>query len=305
MPLYSRQLLAFVTVAEELHFGRAAERLHISQPPLSQLIRRFEQEVGTPLFVRTTRSVRLTPAGQALFDAASQLIDQGNAMLIAARQVASGESGTLALGFTSTATYHVLPRAIAAYRERYPEVQLLLQEQKNSIELWQELLAGRLDAALLRRHASMNDGRFRFMLVGREPLVLAMPVHHRLAGVAKVGLADLRGEPFVAFAQRTSHYFHALIGALFERTGIEPRIVSESVLPTMLSLVEAGMGVALVPKSAAAVRPGRLVFRPLRERGAMTELHIALRRDESNAAAGIFAGIASAGVRQPPVSRRS
>jgi len=290
-PLHSRQLLAFVTVAEELHFGRAAERLHISQPPLSQLIRQFEQDVGTPLFSRTTRSVKLTPAGQMLFDGSRHLIDQGNAMLIGVRQAAAGQCGTLSLGFTSTAAYHALPRAISAYRERYPDVRLLLHEQKPSSELWQELLAGRLDAALLRRQASMSDRRFRFVLVGREPLVLAMPAQHRLVSLANVRLADLRDEPFIAFAQRTSHYFHALIGALFKRAGFEPHTVTESVLPTMLSLVEAGVGIALVPESAATVRRGRLAVRPLRDRGTATELHIALPVDGANAAAGLFAKI--------------
>jgi DNA-binding transcriptional LysR family regulator len=290
-PLHSRQLLAFVTVAEELHFGRAAERLHISQPPLSQLIRRFEKEVGTPLFLRTTRSVKLTPAGQILFDRSRHLIDQGNAMLIGVRQAAAGQCGTLTLGFTSTAAYDALPRAISAYRERYPDVRLLLHEQKTSSELWQELLAGRLDAALLRRQASMSDSRFRFLLVGREPLVVAMPAQHRMASLAKVRLADLRDEPFIAFAERTSHYFHALIGALFERAGFEPRAVTESVLPTMLSLVEAGVGVALVPESAATVRRDKLAFRQLRGRHTAAELHVALPADGANAAAGMFATI--------------
>jgi DNA-binding transcriptional LysR family regulator len=288
-PLHSRQLLAFVTVAEELHFGRAAERLHISQPPLSQLIRQFEKDVGTPLFLRTTRSVKLTAAGQILFDRSRHLIDQGNAMLIGVRQAAAGECGTLALGFTSTAAFDTLPRAISAYRERYPEVRLLLHEQKTSNELWQELLAGRLDAALLRRQASMSDRRFRFVLVGREPLVVAMPTRHRMASLAKVRLVDLRDEPFIAFAKRSSHYFHALIGGLFERAGFEPRTVTESVLPTMLSLVEAGVGVALVPESAATVRRDKLAFRHLRGRRTAAELHLGLPADGANAAADNFA----------------
>jgi DNA-binding transcriptional LysR family regulator len=291
MPLHSRQLLAFVAVAEELHFGRAADRLNISQPPLSQQIRRFETEVGAALFVRTTRSVQLTPAGRALLDAARQLIDQGNAALAAARHVATGEIGSLALGFTSAAAYHALPKAIAAYRERFPKVQLVLQEQ-NSIELWEGLLAGRLDVALLRRQSSMSDSLFRFLPAGQEPLIVAMPAGHRLSSAARIAPKDLQDEPFVGFAQRTSSYFHALIGALFAQAGVQPRIVHESVLPTMLSLVEAGVGVALIPESAAAMRPGRLVFRPLQARGAVARLHIALRRGTFNAAAATFAEIA-------------
>jgi DNA-binding transcriptional LysR family regulator len=297
-PLYSRQLLAFVTVAEELHFGRAAERLHMSQPPLSQLIRRFEKEVGTSLFLRTTRSVKLTPAGQILFDCSRNLIDQGHAMLIGVRQVATGQRGILTLGFTSTAAFDALPRAISAYRKRYPNVRLLLHEQKTSSELWQELLAGRLDAALLRRQTSMNDSGFRFISVGREPLVVAMPARHRMASLAKVRLADLRDEPFIAFAERKSHYFHALIGALFDRAGFAPRIVTESVLPTMLALVEAGVGVALVPESAATVRRGKLAFRQLRGAHPAAELHIALPVNGANAAAGMFAAIAAQACRR-------
>jgi DNA-binding transcriptional LysR family regulator len=299
-PLFSRQLLAFVAVAEELHFGRAAERLNISQPPLSQQIRQFEKDVGTTLFVRTTRSVQLTPAGRELLDAAHRLLEQGGAAIASTHRVAAGEIGMLSLGFTSAAAVQqMLPRAISAYRKRFPEMRLTLHEQ-NSSQLWDGLLSGRLDVALMRRQASMSDTMIRFLPVGQEPLGVAMPAGHRLAHKARIAMDDLRDEELVTFAQSTSGYFHALIGGLFTQAGIHPRIAHESVLPTMLSLVEAGVGIALIPRSAAAMRPGRLVFRPLHARGAVARLYVALRRGTFNSAAAAFADIARAGAVSRP-----
>lgn len=288
--LFSRQALAFMAVAEELHFGRAARRLHVSQPPLSQQIRRFEEQVGTPLLVRSTRSVRLTPAGARLLASLQAMAAQADTALTAVRQAARGEAGTLAVGFTSGAAYKVFPRALAAYRRLYPDVEVSLLHTE-SAGLFAALLAERIDVALMRRPAGLDDPRLSFELVDSEPLIAALPAAHALAGKRRIRLKALEGVEMVGFSPTGSAYFHALLQDLFASAGVRPRIVHESVMPTILSLVEAGAGIALVPESAAGLRSGNLAYRPLAEAGpaAISTLYLARRGDEINPAVQRFA----------------
>jgi len=290
--LLSRQAQAFLAVAEELHFGRAAQRLHVSQPPLSQQVRRFEEQVGTPLLVRSTRSVRLTPAGARLLASLQAMAAQAESALTAARQAGRGESGALTLGFTSGAAYKVLPRALAAYRRRYPGVELSLLH-KESAELLAALLSERIDAALMRRHAGLDDARLHFELVDSEPLILALPSAHPLAARRRIRLQALHGVDLVGFSATGSAYFHDLLDRLFAGAGVRPRIVHESVMPTILSLVEAGAGLALVPESAAGLRSGNIAYRQLAGAGpaALSSLYFARRRDEANPAVQRFADL--------------
>jgi DNA-binding transcriptional LysR family regulator len=291
MPLFTRSLQALLVVAEELHFGRAAQRLHISQPPLSQQVRRLEAELGFALFTRSTRKVELTPAGRLLVDRAKELIGQGEAAIQAARRAARGELGALSVGFTSTAAYQVLPRAIAEFRARFPDVELSLHEQ-DSHRLWDALCSGHLDVALLRRNSDMTDPAIRFDLAGSEPMVLATAAGDALGRSGRVALANLAERPLVGFSGRQSAYFHGLLQSMFRRAGVTPRIVQQSLMPTILSLVEAGVGVALVPASAAGLRSGAIAYRPIvgRGSGVRAELHCARRR-ECTPAADAFATI--------------
>jgi len=279
MPLLSRRLLAFVAVAEELHFGRAAQRLNMSQPPLSQQIRAFESEIGTALFERTTRLVRLTPAGQMLLTRVRHLMTDGERAITAARRAAAGEVGTLALGFTPTAAYQILPRALAAHRRKFPDVAFIMHEL-NSVEQVSALRSGRIDVALLRHHPSMGHDGLRFEPIAREPMVLALPAGHRATSRRRVPLKLLQGESLIGFDPNASSYFHGLLRTLFEAAAVQPRIVHQSILPTMLALVEAGMGVALVPASAA-LRSLTVAYRPLSGGGnlGMASLHSAVRAE--------------------------
>ena len=261
--LTSRALHAFMVVAEELHFGRAAQRLHISQPPLSQQIRQFEQLVGTPLFLRTTRSVQLTAAGQMLRDRTLALWQDADAALAAVRRAARGDVGTLAIGFTSSAAYKLMPAALAAYRQRYPQVEIRLTEAISS-RLIDMLLADRIDIALLRHDASYAHPGIQFAPAYRENLCAALYPTHALARQrAPIRPRQLDGIDMVGFSAAEAPYFRGRLLGHCARFGIQPRITHESMMPTLLSLVEAGVGIALVPESAARLYPEGVVYRTL------------------------------------------
>ncbi|VFR18780.1 Transcriptional regulator, LysR family [plant metagenome] len=265
MALFSRQLIAFMAVADELHFGRAAQRLHMSQPPLSQQVRLFEASVGMALFERSTRSVRLTAAGLALRDALRQLMDDGTAAVTIARHVADGERGMLRIGFTPTAAYRLIPEALSRYRRRYPDVHLSMTEG-DTASLLEQLRRGRLDLAVTRRHENIADEDFHTEPVDTEPLVLAVPEDHPLAARSEVDIAELAGLPLIGFARAHSEYFHSLVNQLFRENGVAPRVVMESLLPTLLTPVKAGIGLAVVPASISELRSRGVAYLDLRAR---------------------------------------
>jgi len=284
MVLVSRGLQAFIAVAEELHFGRAARRLHISQPPLSQQIRQLEDEVGAALFTRTTRSVQLTPAGRLLLDHARRLAAEADAALRAVRRLARGEQGSMTLGFTHSTVYQVLPRALQAFRARLPQVDLELKQFTSGL-LVEGVRTGRVDVALVRLSPSMHDPELQAEVVVRDRMMLLMPADHPLARLKAVPVDALEGMPLVAYSPQDSRYFHEVVHALFTRHALSPRIVHESFLPTMVALVEARMGLALVPAPAVPQRDGVLAARPLAgvEEGLdLASLHCVWRRDASN-----------------------
>ncbi|ALM83233.1 LysR family transcriptional regulator [Bordetella sp. N] len=284
MALFSRQLIAFMTVADELHFGRAAQRLHISQPPLSQQVRLFEESVGVSLFERSTRTVRLTAAGAALQAALQRLMDDGDAALTAARRVAVGEAGSLRIGFTPTAAYRLVPTAVGLYRQDHPGVHLSMVEGDTAL-LHELLRRDRLDIAVTRRHDAIDDDDLLMEAVDTEPLVVAMPAGHALAGQAEVDITELAGVPLIGFVRARSEYFHTLLHRLFSDNGIAPDIVMESLLPTLLTPVEAGVGVAIVPASISELRPRGLRYLPLRARVLpRSTLYVTHRKDSINPA---------------------
>ena len=255
-------LRLFVVVAEELHFGRAAVRLHMAQPPLSQQIRQLEQLLGTPLFTRTTRTVELTLAGRVLLERAVQLLADAQAAERAIRQVAEGKVGAIALGFTSSAAYRVLPRILATYRREYPEVETVLRELTTDIQL-ADLRSGKLDVAIVRADQKIAEPTLESFELEREPMLLAMGREHPLVRYAEVPMRELDGLSMVGFSPRFSPYFRNLCSRVFMSAGVQPRIEQDSVLPTMLALVEAGIGVAMVPASAAQMRASQVVYRPI------------------------------------------
>ena len=261
-----RQWRYFVTVADERHFGRAAERLSMTQPPLSQAIRALEEALGVALFVRTKRSVALTAVGAALLPDVRRLLASADALPPLARRLARGEAGSLSLAFVSTADYGLLPSLLRAFGARYPQVRLQLAEATSDVQI-DELVAGRIDAGLVippvpPRHAA----GLSYLPVVREPLVVAMPVAAAPDGPEDepVHLADLAALPLVIFPRRLAPGFYDIITGCYGAAGETPHVGQEAIqMQTIVSLVSAGMGVALVPQSLRNLRRTGVVYRPL------------------------------------------
>ncbi|MEK2602590.1 LysR substrate-binding domain-containing protein [Burkholderia arboris] len=270
-----RQWRYFATVAEERHFGRAAERLSMTQPPLSQAIRALEDALGVALFVRTKRSVALTAVGAALLPDVRRLLASADALPPLARRLARGEAGSLSLAFVSTADYGLLPSLLRAFGARYPQVRLQLAEATSDVQI-DELVAGRIDAGLVippvpPRHAA----GLSYLPVMREPLVVAMPAAGSPAAGspaaasdapedAPVQLAEVAALPLVIFPRRLAPGFYDIITGCYGAAGETPRIGQEAIqMQTIVSLVSAGMGVALVPQSLRNLRRTGVVYRPL------------------------------------------
>ncbi|KDP83261.1 LysR family transcriptional regulator [Cupriavidus sp. SK-3] len=268
-----RQLRYFVTVAEELHFGRAARRLAMTQPPLSQQIQALEEGIGVQLFARTRRSVALTPAGQQWLPEVRRVLADAAALPGLAQRLARGEAGTLSLAFVSTADYGILPDLLRRFRARHPNVQLQLREATSDIQL-EALMEGTIDAGLVIRPQlpAMPHGVSYLPLV-REPLVLAVPEGWHAgtgegAGAAGVSLRDAAHEPLIIFPRRSAPAFYDIITGCYAREGLTPVIAQEAIqMQTIVSLVSAGMGVALVPASLCNLRRTGVSYLPLRDAG--------------------------------------
>lgn len=282
MQLSLRALNSFVVVAEELHFGAAAERLHMTQPPLSQQIRQLEEALGAELFVRTTRSVQLTVAGKVLLDRARQLLADCESAAQEVRRAARGEVGRLVLGFPNSAAYRLLPKAIALYKSRYPQVELDLREMLSS-DIVGALRSRQLDVALVRASSAMLGSDLESAIAAREDMLLAMPSRHPLAQLESVPIERLDGLPLVGFTAVGSRYFRETLDTIFAVARVRPVITQESVLPTILAFVEAGLGVALVPASVAKVQSDEIVYRPVSgaEDTARVLLYCVKRKDEA------------------------
>jgi DNA-binding transcriptional LysR family regulator len=277
-----RQLRYFIAVAEEKHFGHAAARLSMTQPPLSQAIRALEETLGVELFARTKRSVELTPVGADLLPEVRRLLASAEGLRPLAQSLARGEAGVLSLAFVSTADYGLLPLLLRDFGTRYPRVRLQLTEATSDVQI-DELVAGRIDAGLViaplpPRHAA----QLSWLPIAREPLVIAMSseLAARVEGQgaddgaapvaewrdAPVSLRDLADEPLVIFPRRLAPGFYDIIMDCYGVAGLTPRIGQEAIqMQTIVSLVSAGMGVALVPQSLRNLRRTGVVYRPLRE----------------------------------------
>lgn len=247
-----RQVRAFVVVAEELHFGRAAARLYISQPHLSQQIRRLEEVLGVQLLERTSRSVALTQAGKLFLEEATSALEHADRAVAVARRFASGESGTLQLGCSPTGRWQVLPELTREFRQRFPGVRLITYEGKHP-ELMPDVLTGRLDAALVicaEPHEDLLEDE-----VASIPIVLALPSGHPLAGEDRVPLTALRSETILTFPRALAPRYSHEVTVACRSAGFEPALRDELAFDENLELVREGHGVALV----AAGSPGTYV----------------------------------------------
>ena len=275
-----RHLRYFVAVAEELHFGRAAERLFIAQPPLSQQIQQLEREIGAPLFARTSRRVTLTAAGEALLTEAREILARVERAGESARRAARGETGWLGIGFSASATYEVLPNALRVFRERYPDVELQLYEM-TAAEQAHALREKQIHVGFARPFVEEAD--LIVEPVAREPFLVALPERHRLAGQEQVAMMELADEPFLLFPQQPKPSYGDAIRALCERAGFAPRVAQEvRAMQTAISLVAAGIGVTLVPESVQDMHRRGVVYRTLAEPSAETVLMMVYRRDDAS-----------------------
>ncbi|MES2743666.1 MAG: LysR family transcriptional regulator [Pseudomonadota bacterium] len=280
MSLELRQLRYFVAVAEELHFGRAAHRLHMTQPPLSQAIQLLEAALGAVLFVRNRREVRLAPAGLALLPAARRLLAAAQELPDIARRAAAGEAGRLALAFVSSADYSVLPPFLRAYRAAFPQVHIRLQEATSDVQL-DDLLQGRVDAGLLIAPLPDRAGiELDYVAVLAEPLILAAPERFGGADGAAVNLAALPPLPLIIFPRSIAPALHDAILTVFRGAGVTPVIGQEAIqMQTIVSLVSAGMGIALVPQSVSNLQRPGVSYHALSTPTPLVETGLAWRRD--------------------------
>lgn len=275
-----RHLRYFVTVAEELHFGRAAQRLHIAQPPLSQQIRQLEEELGVQLFLRTKRSVSLTEAGAAFFEEAQRVLEQTKHAVEVAQRTGHGEQGQLIIGFVGSATYGLLPRLLRNFRERYPAVVLVLRELTTSQQV-HALQEQRIHLGVLRPPVTQKF--LTLEAFTQEALIVALPEGHRLASQRSLSLAELAGEPFVLFPRRLGPGLYDHILHLCQQAGFSPHITQEAIqMQTTVGLVAAGFGIGLVPASLQQLRLDGVVYRELNDAFACMELALAWRQDAAN-----------------------
>jgi DNA-binding transcriptional LysR family regulator len=292
-----RHLRYFAAVAETCHFGRAAERLHMAQPALSQAIRQLEAELGAVLLTRTTRQVSLTPAGEFLYDEARRLLRQLDETVTGVRRVADGRKGLVRVGFTGTAAFTQLPRFARALQEHLPEVALDVHADMLTPAQSEGLREGSLDLAVLR--PPVTGGGLEARTIEVEPLVLALPSDHRLVDEPVISLADLATEPFVTYAGKDSAVNQAVVQAC-RAAGFTPRREHEAAgTAVLLPLVAGGLGVALVPGSVRAVPLAGVVFREVVDAGSI-ELALAWRRDDpSPLVRSVLAVLEEAGLFDP------
>ena len=276
-----RHLRYFVAVAEELHFGRAAERLHIAQPPLSRQIRDLERELGTPLFVRSSRGVELTPAGRAFLPEAHLTIAQAERAQRTAQRAARGETGRLRVGFVDAATHSgILPDVLAFFRMHLPSIGLSLFEM-NPPQQADALRDGRIDLGVVQSPPSEAERWLRVESVFRDPLIAALPRGHRLGHRKRLSLGDLADESYVLFPRTAAPTLYDDILARCRSAGFSPAIVQEAIgWHTVVSLVSAGVGIAIVPRSLGAHRQRGVLFRAVRDLHTDLELSAIWKRDE-------------------------
>jgi DNA-binding transcriptional LysR family regulator len=270
-----RHIRSFVAVAEELHFGRAAARVHIVQPALSRQIRALEQEMGLRLFERDRRRVALTPAGAVLLDEARLLLEHVARAVETARRADRGEVGSLRIGYVPAMVTTGLPEIVRRFRKRFPGVDVRLQEMNPAMQV-EALLGERVDVGFVR--GPIHEPALAAETVLEEPLVAALPSGHRLGRHKRLGLAMLAGEPFVLQARSRGPGSHDQILAVCRSAGFSPRVVQEGSQAEVASLVASGAGVAIVPASLRMVRRAGVLYRPLHERP-MTQLDMVWRKD--------------------------
>lgn len=261
-----RQMRYFLAVSEELHFGRAAQRLHISQPPLSRQIRQLEEQLGVALFERGKAGASLTRAGTAFLPEVRRTLAQAQKAVAAAQAAGERPGGQFAVGYTTVFDRSVIPDVFERLQQRFPASRIVVRGQ-HSIRLVRELLNGQLDAALIGLHTEAPG--LVVTTIQQEPMVLALPTGHRLARKRSIGFSELQGEPLFWFARRLNPGFHDHCRDFFARIGFAPTTIAEPAdHHILLGLIAQGQGVALLSGSLRHVKRQGVVFRALKDEGA-------------------------------------
>ena len=277
------QLRCFVAAAEELHFGRAAQRLNMTQSPLSRQIQLLERILDVTLLERTSRNVALTPAGRVFLIEARRIVRLAESAQLSARRVARGDAGKVSIGFTAVSGYSLIPHIVAQARAALPNIELELREMVTTDQV-EALLTGLIDIGFVRPPVDRHE--FDTVLVADEPLVVALPPGDPRQGKSAFALADFDGEPLIMYARQGAGYFHDMLIRLFDEAGVAPNFIQHvTQIHSMLGLVQAGLAAAIVPESATGLHLMNVEFRRLETRPERpVELTMAWRRDNANPA---------------------
>jgi DNA-binding transcriptional LysR family regulator len=285
-----RHLRYFVAVAEELHFGRAALRLHLAQPPLSQQIRKLEEILGHPLFLRTSRAVKLTSAGEIFLERARRTLRNVQEDMDEARSIGRGEEGFLRVGFIGSAMLTALPAMLGRYRRLYPKVNLQLSEA-HTADVVQKLLKGELDAGFLRDAGQVSGLEVEPLF--SEPFIAVLPKKHSLARCKTISAKELRDEPFVFFTPSAGTLAYEKSVSLCEEHGFRPRVVQEA--PqwlTIMRLIGAGLGITIAPACVKQVAAPNVVCLNLRRAAVESDIELAYRDGEDRPIVEAIASVA-------------
>ncbi len=287
-----RHLRYFVAVAEELHFGRAARRLNVAQPPLSQQVRSLEAELGVTLLLRTSRKVELTAEGRVFLEHASMVLSQTERATEATRAVKRGEAGRISIGFVTSAVYALVPGILREYHRKFPAVEMRCHEMTPARQL-HALRQREIDVAFVR--LPVREQGLLATEISRERLLLALPTEHPRAGGVRERLKDFAMETFIMVPRAVAPGFHDALLNECRRAGFSPRVGHEAgEWQTVLALVAAGLGVALVPESLRHwQRPG-VAYLELTPRTAEVALELVWRKETAQPLVETFVAVARA-----------
>jgi DNA-binding transcriptional LysR family regulator len=289
-----RHLWLFLAVAEEQHFGRAAKRLGLSQPPLTAQIQALEQALKIKLFERSRRGTKLTPEGAAILPAVQRFAEQLERLELAVKDVAAGKRGLLTIGAIAAATADVLPRLISQLKAQHPDVTVSIKEI-DSVEAVPLMQAGDIDLAFARLEGEIGAG-VKSHPLRADRLAVALPREHALAAKSRIPLAALAGEDFVMFFRRVSPNYLDSLMACCHGAGFSPRIVHEvSSVMSQIAFVACGQGVALVPLSLKKLAPEGAVIRPLSDKLEVVTMAVAWNSDRMNPLTEAALALAKAG----------
>lgn len=281
-----RQLRCFVTVGEDLHFGHAAKRLNMTQPPLSRQIQMLEYALNVQLLLRTSRSVQLTAAGRAFLADARRILALADTAACSAQRVSKGEAGLIKLGFTAASSYSFLPKLLAYVKKELEDVEVELSEMV-TIQQLEALRENRMDFGLLR--PPVEEPGISTIRITKERLILVVPCNHRFASEPPRSLKDLAGEPFITFSPVHGRYFYELLAGVFRKADVSVKYVQHvSQVHSILALVSAGIGISIVPETARKLHFEGAELRELPAPATFAELHLAWSAENGNPALPAF-----------------